>query len=274
VPYPSARCYDQTAWWDPGAQPPRRTATTARQRWPPCSRPGSRTPPSSTGDHLNDRGPGPRKAALQIARAASYCDGCGNKWGGRNAHRGDDRAGRVPAVRPSPAFPEPDRLRDGQHLGDRQRVFPTSTATSTATPTLSAHLPAAARENTPQGAGAFVTFFFKQVNRAWTRRQAGLLPPLCLSTSKSCASLEQTGVDLVANHQHYTGNPGTQTLGIASWVGYPPIPIPLPPGQRPYSALTGGSLGLTFGLADLRVAIGPGVRRASIARQPRSSVRR
>jgi hypothetical protein len=93
-----------------------------------------------------------------------------------------------------------------------------ATATTSATqPTQPADLPAAAKENTGAGAEAFVTFFWTQANRAWTRPQAGLLPPLCLPTSKSCAAIEKTAVGLVTNHQHYRGDPATQT-SVAAFI--------------------------------------------------------
>ena len=59
------------------------------------------------------------------------------------------------------------------------------------------------------GAAAFVRHYFAQVNVAWTQPRAGLLPPLCLPSSKSCASTEQAAVDLVQKGQHYSGDPVT-----------------------------------------------------------------
>ncbi len=56
--------------------------------------------------------------------------------------------------------------------------------------------------------------FYDQVNVAWTLPKAGLLPPLCLATSKSCAAIERTATKLVADHQRYSGNPVT-TVGVA-----------------------------------------------------------
>ncbi len=51
--------------------------------------------------------------------------------------------------------------------------------------------------------------FYDQVNVAWTLPKAGLLPPLCLATSKSCASFEAEAAGLVSKHHRYSGNPGT-----------------------------------------------------------------
>ncbi len=70
-------------------------------------------------------------------------------------------------------------------------------------------LPVAAREQSAAGAEAFMKFFYAEVNRAWTRPATGLIPPLCLSTSKSCAALEGNAAELVKNRQRYDGDPGT-----------------------------------------------------------------
>ena len=84
-------------------------------------------------------------------------------------------------------------------------------------------LPVAAREHSPAGAEAFVRFFYAQVNRAWTRPEAGLIPRLCLSTSKSCAALEATALELVAKKQRYDGDPGTILSVLALGSGAPEI---------------------------------------------------
>lgn len=98
---------------------------------------------------------------------------------------------------------------------------PTASPTGTAMP-LPTDLPAAAREHSAAGAEAFVRFFFAQVNRAWTRPEAGLLSPLCLSTSKGCAALEETAADLVRKRQRYDGDPGTLMTVVAMGSGAPP----------------------------------------------------
>ncbi|MBK8756207.1 MAG: hypothetical protein IPM08_03645 [Actinomycetales bacterium] len=82
-------------------------------------------------------------------------------------------------------------------------------------------LPVAAREHSPAGAEAFVRFFYAQVNRAWTRPEAGLIPRLCLSTSKSCAALEVTASELVAKKQRYDGDPGMISRVLAMGSGAP-----------------------------------------------------
>ncbi len=82
----------------------------------------------------------------------------------------------------------------------------TSTATGSATATASG-IPEGAKVHSVAGAAAFVRHYFAQVNVAWTQPRTGLLPPLCLPSSKSCASTEQTAADLVQKSQHYSGDP-------------------------------------------------------------------
>jgi len=97
---------------------------------------------------------------------------------------------------------------------------PSVSATGTAMP-LPVDLPVAAREHSAAGAEAFVRFFFAQVNRAWTRPETGLLPPLCLSTSKGCAALEETAADLARKRHRYNGDPGTVLAVVALGSGAP-----------------------------------------------------
>jgi hypothetical protein len=95
---------------------------------------------------------------------------------------------------------------------------PTASPTGTAMP-LPTDVPAAAREHSAAGAEAFVRFFFTQANRAWSEPRPGLLPPLCLSSSKGCASLESTAASMAANRQRYDGNPISLTLVTAMGSG-------------------------------------------------------
>lgn len=74
---------------------------------------------------------------------------------------------------------------------------------------LPSSVPAAARTRDGAGAEAFVRHFYDQVNVAWTLPKAGLLPPLCLATSKSCASFEAEAAGLVSKHHRYSGAPVT-----------------------------------------------------------------
>jgi hypothetical protein len=97
---------------------------------------------------------------------------------------------------------------------------PTASPTGTAMP-LPTDVPAAAREHSAAGAEAFVRFFYRQVNRAWTQPAAGLIPPLCLNSSKSCVALEAIASELVTKRQHYDGDPGTITSVLALGSGAP-----------------------------------------------------
>ncbi len=102
--------------------------------------------------------------------------------------------------------------------GTSSGTDPTASPTGTAMP-LPTDLPAAAREHSAAGAEAFVRFFFTQANRAWSEPRAGLLPPLCLSSSKGCASLESMAASMAANRQRYDGNPISLAIVTAMGTG-------------------------------------------------------
>ncbi|NYG05757.1 hypothetical protein BJ986_000244 [Phycicoccus badiiscoriae] len=76
-------------------------------------------------------------------------------------------------------------------------------------------IPAAARAHTPAGAEAFVKFFMDQVSTAWTKPQAGLIPPLGEPDCLSCQSFERTASDLVAKAQRYESRPSTTISSVA-----------------------------------------------------------
>ena len=97
---------------------------------------------------------------------------------------------------------------------------PNASATGTAMP-LPVDLPVAAREQSAAGAEAFVRFFYQQMNRAWTQPAAGLIPPLCLSSSKSCAGIERVASQLVRDRQRYAGDPLTISLVVPLGAGSP-----------------------------------------------------
>ena len=82
-----------------------------------------------------------------------------------------------------------------------------SVSPTTAGPTIDPNIPAAARAHTPAGAAAFVKYFHGQLNVAWHTPKAGLLPPLSLTACKTCTALEDNAADLVAKHQHVSGDP-------------------------------------------------------------------
>lgn len=87
---------------------------------------------------------------------------------------------------------------------------PSTSTTTTAPPTTSATgMPAAAKAHTPAGAEAFVRYFNDQVNLAWTEPSVALLPPLCLSTSKTCAGWQEAAQALQSAHQHFDAPPAS-----------------------------------------------------------------
>ena len=104
--------------------------------------------------------------------------------------------------------------------GTSSGTDPTASPTGTAMP-LPTDLPAAAREHSAAGAEAFVRFFYRQMNRAWTQPAAGLIPPLCLSSSKSCAAIERTAQQLVRDQHRYVGEPLTIFLVVPLGAGSP-----------------------------------------------------
>ena len=82
-----------------------------------------------------------------------------------------------------------------------------SASPTTAGPTIDPNIPAAARAHTPAGAAAFVKYFHDQLNVSWRTPKAGLLPPLSLPGCKTCTALDDNAADLVAKHQHVSGDP-------------------------------------------------------------------
>ena len=93
---------------------------------------------------------------------------------------------------------------------------PATTSTpTTASPTTDPGIPAAARANTPEGAAAFVRYFFDQVNIAWTVPKPGVLLQLCKASSKSCKSFEDMAVQLQAAGNRYDGLPVTAQSVVA-----------------------------------------------------------
>lgn len=82
-----------------------------------------------------------------------------------------------------------------------------SVSPTTASPTIDPNIPAAARAHTPAGAAALVRYFHDQLNVAWRQPRVGLLPPLSLPECKTCTALEDNAADLVAKHQHVSGDP-------------------------------------------------------------------
>lgn len=96
---------------------------------------------------------------------------------------------------------------------------PTSTArTENGTPPTDPGIPAAAREDSIEGAQAFVTYFIQRANESWTRPDPALLAPLCMASSKTCAALTERARELETARLHYVGTPYQTTPVIgASW---------------------------------------------------------
>jgi hypothetical protein len=96
---------------------------------------------------------------------------------------------------------------------------PSPPATPTPTPSETSTIPAAARKNTPEGAEAFVRYFFKQYNDAWTGPEVGLISRLSDSECEFCARAESTSETLESRGDRYESAPvnvaGTQPLAGA-----------------------------------------------------------
>lgn len=84
-----------------------------------------------------------------------------------------------------------------------------SAAPTIAEPKTDPNIPAVARAHTPAGAQAFVRYFFKRLNVAWTTPRTGILSPLCQPSAKSCAAYEKTATELTKEGRHFDENPVT-----------------------------------------------------------------
>ena len=72
-------------------------------------------------------------------------------------------------------------------------------------PSPSVSIPAEAMQQTPEGAVAFLTFYYEQVNKAYATPDATLLPPLSEAECKSCANMQDNVPELLAKGQRYSG---------------------------------------------------------------------
>lgn len=72
-------------------------------------------------------------------------------------------------------------------------------------PSASVSIPAEAMAQTPEGAVAFVKFFFDSVNEAWQQGDPDGLSPLFSGTCGTCANNAQYAVDLKAAGQRTNG---------------------------------------------------------------------
>ena len=90
-----------------------------------------------------------------------------------------------------------------------------SAPTTTTSPTTTApkvdskvdpNIPAAARAHTPEGAEAFVRYFYSQLNVALATPKSGLVSALSGTTCKTCTAFEGIAVDLASKRQRYQGD--------------------------------------------------------------------
>ena len=104
-------------------------------------------------------------------------------------------------------------------------VSPSASASESASPAASSSpsvsIPAEARQNTPEGAVAFVKFYFDQANKAYMTPDATLLPPLGEPGCKSCASLQANAVEYVSLG-HRFANPGVELQEVTAVDGGEP----------------------------------------------------
>ena len=78
---------------------------------------------------------------------------------------------------------------------------PSVSASPSSSPSPSVSIPAEAMQQTPEGAVAFVKFYFDQVNRAWTTPDETVLPPLSDEQCNSCKNLQADAAELSAKGQ-------------------------------------------------------------------------
>lgn len=79
-----------------------------------------------------------------------------------------------------------------------------SSGSPSPSPSPSVSIPAEAMQQTPEGAVAFVKFYFDQVNKAYMTPDATLLPALGESGCKSCASAQTEVLEMVSKGQRYS----------------------------------------------------------------------
>ena len=86
---------------------------------------------------------------------------------------------------------------------------PSPTSTPSPTPSEASTIPAAARKRTPEGAEAFVKYFFDQYNEAWTRPEPGLISDLSSPDCDFCRKAEKTSKLLLSRGDRYDSAPVT-----------------------------------------------------------------
>jgi hypothetical protein len=88
---------------------------------------------------------------------------------------------------------------------------PSASPSASATPSTSetSSIPAAAREKTPQGAEAFVQYFFSTYNDAWTLVRPGAIAALSHPECEFCRKAEDTTRTLASRGDRYNKPPVT-----------------------------------------------------------------
>lgn len=127
-------------------------------------------------------------------------------------------AGLTAGCTPTPA-PTPTGSTAATSTPVTNTSSPTSTApTENGTPPTDPGVPAAAREDSLEGAQAFVTYFIQRANESRTLPDPSLLAPLCMATSKTCAALTERARELETARRRYVGTPyqTSPVIGV-SW---------------------------------------------------------
>jgi hypothetical protein len=105
--------------------------------------------------------------------------------------------------------PKPDASAPNAPTSAPTTTAPTTSPTTAPDTKVDPNIPAAARAHTPAGAEAFVKYFFQRMNVAWTSPKAGIVSPLCQTSSKACAAYEKTASRLIKEGHRYDGSPVT-----------------------------------------------------------------
>lgn len=97
-------------------------------------------------------------------------------------------------------------------------VSPSVSPSPSASPSVS--IPPEASVQTPEGAVAFVKFYFDQVNKAWMTPDASLLPPLGEPACKSCTALQADALEFTTLARRYSSLP-VEVLNVEGLAGAP-----------------------------------------------------
>ena len=97
---------------------------------------------------------------------------------------------------------------------------PSASASPSSSPSPSVSIPAEAMQQTPEGAVAFVKFYFDQVNAAWSLPDATLLPPLADEVCGTCDNYESTASQLLSSGTR-SATPTLELLDVRAIDGAP-----------------------------------------------------